>query len=111
MDRMPPCPTSTRAKPWPAAMRSTVRMASRLWKRPSPPSTRVWPPKPSGGRTASNTDCTKLARYVPWANTATFLRRPLVPGFMPGMGVVGMRCSAMRVSSVRVVCNKRTRWR
>jgi hypothetical protein len=59
VDSSPPRPTSTRAKPLAAAMRRMVRTAARLWKRPSPPSTRVWPAWP--GR-VSNTACTKFSR-------------------------------------------------
>jgi hypothetical protein len=76
VDRMPWCPTSTLAKPLAAAMRQMRRIASSLKKRPSPPSTST-----PFGPAASKVACTKLSRYSGCWNTATFLRRPDVPGF------------------------------
>ncbi len=47
VDSSPPLPTITRPKPLAAAMRIAISMASRLWKRPSPPITNVLPAYPS----------------------------------------------------------------
>ncbi len=43
VDSSPPRPTSTLPMPFAAAMHRMVCTAARLWKRPSPPTTRVWP--------------------------------------------------------------------
>ena len=47
VDRMPPCPTITRPKPFAAAIFIAVWIVSRLKYRPSPPMTRSWPANPS----------------------------------------------------------------
>ncbi len=58
VDSRPPRPTIARTTPLAAAMCRMRSMASRLKKRPSPPTTRV-APRSSGA--ASNTDWMKLA--------------------------------------------------
>jgi hypothetical protein len=59
VDRMPARPTRTRPKPFAAAMRTIVRIATSLWKRPSPPTTSVLPAKPVS---ESKIDWTKFSR-------------------------------------------------
>ena len=59
VDRMPRRPTRMRPKPFAAAMRTIVWIATSFQKRPSPPTTSVLPAKPSS---ASKIDCTKFSR-------------------------------------------------
>ena len=59
VDKMPARPTRTRPKPFAAAMRTIVAIATSLWKRPSPPTTSVLPAKPVN---ESKIDWTKFSR-------------------------------------------------
>src|SRR5271166_2820690 len=85
VDRMPPLPITIRPKPLAAAIFATIWIASRLKKRPSPPTTSVLPSKPSS---ESKIDWMKFSRYPGCWKTGTFLRRPEVPGFWSGKGFV-----------------------
>ena len=59
VDSKPPCPTITRVMPLAAAMRMMIWIASRLRKRPSPPTISV--ASPDSAATSSNA-CTKFSR-------------------------------------------------
>ena len=63
VDSRPPRPTITRPTPLAAAIFRMVCTATRLWKRPSPPTTSLWPASaPTCSGRMSNSAWTKFSR-------------------------------------------------